>query len=122
MLKSFLCVMFLNFSFALAQTESAATAAPAAPAAWMQFVPFLVIMVIFYFFLIRPQAKKQKEQENFLNALKTGDQIITQSGILGKITGINDHIVNLEIAQGVQIKMMKTQVLASQNSLQSKNK
>ena len=86
----------------------------------MQFVPIAVIMFVFYFFLIRPQAKKQKEQVNFLTTLKAGDQIITQSGILGKISGINEHIVNLEIANNVQIKILKSQVLAMQNTLQAK--
>lgn len=95
--------------------EAAATTAPA----WMQFVPIAVIMFVFYFFLIRPQAKKQAEQKNFLTTLKAGDQVITQSGILGKISGLNENIVNLEIANGVQIKILKGQVLALQNSLQT---
>lgn len=100
---------------ALAQTAPVAVpgASESAPA-WMQFVPIAVIMFVFYFFLIRPQAKKQKEQGNFLATLKSGDQVITQSGILGKISSINDHIVHLEVASNVQIKILKSQVLALQ--------
>ena len=124
--KNFLAAnlfIILQTTFALAQTvapapgtpEAAATTAPA----WMQFVPIAFIMVIFYFFLIRPQAKKQQEQKNFLSTLKTGDLVITQSGILGKISGLNEAIINLEVASGVQIKVLRTQVLALQNTLQN---
>jgi len=118
-------VLVLTFSLlmtqlAFAQTEGAA-AAPAAgqqPPAWMQFVPFAVIIVVFYFFLIRPQAKKQREQQGFLQSLKVGDQIITQSGLFGKITGLNEQIANLEIANGVQIKILRHQIIMLQSALQ----
>ena len=122
MLKSMMRTLSLILTQAtvvFAQTTPAPGAPETAPA-WMQFVPIAVIMFVFYFFLIRPQAKKQKEQVNFLTTLKAGDQIITQSGILGKISGINEHIVNLEIANNVQIKILKSQVLAMQNTLQAK--
>ncbi len=122
MLKSMILTLSLILTQAtvvFAQTTPAPGAPETAPA-WMQFVPIAVIMFVFYFFLIRPQAKKQKEQVNFLTTLKAGDQIITQSGILGKISGINEHIVNLEIANNVQIKILKSQVLAMQNTLQAK--
>lgn len=105
-------------SVVLAQATPAATA-PDAPPAWMQFIPIAVIMFVFYFFLIRPQAKKQAEQKNFLTTLKSGDQVITQSGILGKISSLNENIVNLEIANNVNIKILKSQVLALQNTLQT---
>ncbi|MFN3697484.1 MAG: preprotein translocase subunit YajC [Pseudobdellovibrio sp.] len=105
---------------AFAQTEGAAapTAGPQQPPGWMQFVPFAVILVVFYFFLIRPQAKKQREQQNFLQALKVGDLIVTQSGLFGKITGLNEQIANLEIAQGVQIKILRHQIIMLQSALQ----
>lgn len=106
------------FTTAFAQTaDVAATATQAAPPSWMQFVPFAVIIVVFYFFLIRPQAKKQKETQGFLIALKTGDNVITNSGILGRITGMNDALVTLEIANGVQIKILRAQVMSSQEVL-----
>jgi len=119
-------VLVMTFSLlmtqlAFAQTEGAA-AAPAAgpqqPPAWMQFVPFAVIIVVFYFFLIRPQAKKQREQQGFLQSLKVGDQIVTQSGLFGKITGLNEQIANLEIANGVQIKILRHQIIMLQSALQ----
>ncbi len=118
--KIFFAVSIILFQATVTLAQTAPTVAtPEAAPAWMQFVPIAVIMFVFYFFLIRPQAKKQKELKDFLTTLKVGDQVITQSGILGKISGINDHIINLEIANNVQIKILKSQVLALQNTLQS---
>ena len=78
-------ILFFTGVSAFAQTAdvaggAAAQSAPAAPAR-MQFVPFVIIIGVFYFFLIRPQAKKQKETQAFLQGLKVGDQVINQSGI-----------------------------------------
>lgn len=108
---------------AFAQTaETAAQAAPGAQQApgWMQFVPFAVIIGVFYIFLIRPQAKKQRETQSFLSALKVGDQVITQSGILGRIAEMNEQVVTLEIAQNVKIKVLRSLVMMSQAALQTK--
>ena len=99
--------------------DAAAAPAQAAPQ-WMQFVPFAVIIGVFYFFLIRPQAKKQRETQTFLTALKVGDQVVTQSGILGRITAMTDQIVTLEIANQVQIKVMRAMVMTSQAAIQAK--
>ena len=114
----------LNLGQVVWAQEAATTADAAAPAQgapqWMQFVPFAVIIGVFYFFLIRPQAKKQRETHTFLTALKVGDQVVTQSGILGRITAMTDQIVNLEIANQVQIRVMRSMVMASQASIQPK--
>lgn len=116
--------LFFTGVRAFAQTaENAAVATTAAqpPApAWMQFVPFVIIIGVFYFFLIRPQAKKQKETQTFLQALKVGDQVVTASGILGRIAAMTDQIVTLEVANAVQIKVLRAQVLMSQAILQPK--
>ena len=107
---------------ALSQATEAAAPAASAPQAppWMQFVPFAVIIGVFYFFLIRPQAKKQRETQSFLSALKVGDQVVTQSGILGRIAGMNEHVVTLEVANNVQIKVLRSLVMMSQAALQTK--
>lgn len=112
--------LFLFMQNAVAQTEAAATQAVAAqPPGWMQFVPFAVILVVFYFFIIRPQAKKQKETQAFLTALKPGDQIITNSGILARVAELQDAIVVLEIANGVKIKVLRSQIMSSQDVLKA---
>ena len=76
----------------------------------MNFLPFIAIFGVFYFMLIRPQQKKMKEQQNMISALKHGDEILTASGILGKITGITDKVLTVEIADNVKVKMLKSQV------------
>ena len=113
--------LFANQS-AFAQATEATTAIAAQPAApaWMQFVPFIVIITVFYFFLIRPQAKKQRETQTFLVGLKVGDQVITASGILGRIAALTDKLATLEIANNVQIKVLRAQVVTSQAVLQDK--
>lgn len=103
-----------------AAADAVSQAAGQQAPAWMQFVPFVAIIGVFYFFLIRPQAKKQKETQSFLSSLKVGDQVITQSGILGKITNLNDKIVTLEIAQEVQVKVLRSLIAMSQAVLQVK--
>ena len=65
---------------------------------------------IFYFMLIRPQQKKQKEHQDMLNQLKVGDRVLTQGGILGKITGFRDPFVVLEIQEKVRIKVLRSAV------------
>ena len=78
------------------------------------FLPLILIFVVFYFLLIRPQQKKAKEHSAFLGQLKKGDEVVTSGGIHGKITGLTDTIVSLEIADGVRIKVNRPSVLASE--------
>lgn len=73
-------------------------------------VPFAAMFAVVYFLMIRPQQKKMKEQQEMLSALKDGDEILTNSGLLGKITGMNDKIVTVEVAQNVRVKMLKSQI------------
>lgn len=95
-----------------AQPGAAAPAAPAAPG-WMQFVPLVVIFMIMYFLMIRPQAKRQKTHQQFLAQLKRGDQVVTASGFLGRVEGITEQFVTLEIADGVRVKMLKDRITGS---------
>lgn len=57
------------------------------------------LFAVFYFFMIRPQAKKQKEQSKFVDAVQKGDEVVTSSGIVGRITKIEDKVVQLQIDQ-----------------------
>ena len=112
-----LTVLFLSLQSLAQETAAVAATAQTQPPAWMQFVPFVIIIAVFYIFLIRPQAKKQKETQSFLSGLKSGDQVITQSGILGKVTGMNEQVVTLEIASQVMVKVLRTQIMAPQSML-----
>ncbi len=73
------------------------------------FVPLILIFVIFYFLIIRPQSKKMKEHQALINAVKKGDKVITNSGIIGKITDIDSkkNIIHLEIAEDVVIQILR---------------
>lgn len=68
------------------------------------------MFLIFWLFFIRPQNKKQKEQKNFLAELDKGKEIVTTSGILGKITKIEDEIVTVEVASKVYLRITKGSV------------
>ncbi|WAC07483.1 MAG: preprotein translocase subunit YajC [Thermodesulfobacteriota bacterium] len=81
------------------------------PAGLMQFLPLIIIFVIFYFLLILPQQRKIKKHRDFLKELEKGKTVVTSSGIHGKITGLTDNIVTLEIAPNVKIKVSRDQVL-----------
>lgn len=71
------------------------------------FIPLIFMFAIFYLLLIRPQQKKAKEHKALLESLKKGDQVITAGGIHGKITAVDDSVITLEIATGVNIKINK---------------
>lgn len=88
-----------------------APAAPGAPSMLMQLIPFVLIIVVFYFFMIRPQMKKQKELKNFRDSLQKGQKIVTNGGIYGKITEIQETTVSIEIAENVRVKIDKAAVI-----------
>lgn len=74
---------------------------------------YLVAMAaIVYFLIIRPQRTQQKEHESVLTSLKKGDDVVLQSGILGKIAAVTDKTVSLEIASGVKVRVLKSSVQA----------
>lgn len=93
-----------------ATTGSAAPMTQPQPPTFMSFLPFVAIIVVFYFFMIRPQQKRMKEQQAMIGALKEGDEVVTSAGILGKIAGIAERVVTLEIAANVKIKVLKSQI------------
>ena len=77
----------------------------------MAFLPLVLLFVVFYFLLIRPQQKRAKQQKSFLENLKKGETVVTSGGLYGKITGITDEAVTIEIAEKVRVKVLKTAVV-----------
>ena len=71
----------------------------------MSFLPIILIFVIFYFLLIRPQQKRAKEHRTLLSNLKLGDQVLTSGGIYGRVTGLRDDVVTVEISDKVRVKV-----------------
>lgn len=70
------------------------------------------LVVILYFFMIRPQVKRQKEQKKMVNALAKGDEVQTEGGMMGKITNMGDNFIQLEVADGVEVKIRRQSVSA----------
>ena len=76
-----------------------------------QFLPLILIFAIMYFLLIRPQQKKAKEHRNMVAAIRRGDQVVTQGGIVGKVTKVKDDgEVEVEIATGVKIRVIQSTI------------
>jgi len=96
-------------------TPAYAQAAGGGVGAFTSFVPLILIFAIMYFLLIRPQQKKVKEHKAMVDALRKGDQIVTQGGMIAKVTKIiDDNEAQVEIADGVKVRIVRhtiTQVL-----------
>jgi preprotein translocase subunit YajC len=79
--------------------------------AFAQFVPLILIFAIMYFLLIRPQQKKMKEHQAMVAALRRGDMVITQGGVIGKVVKVkDDNELELEIADGVKIRVVQSTI------------
>ncbi len=73
-------------------------------------VPTLLVVGVFYFMLIRPQQKKQRDLEAWLKNLKKGDEVVTSGGFIGKISGLTDLIVTLELQEKVRVRVLRSQI------------
>jgi preprotein translocase subunit YajC len=93
----------------LAQAQPAAPA-PGPAGNFGFFVPFIFIFIIMYFLLFRPQKKRQQEQQRLISALKTGDKVVTSSGIHGLIANVKETTVILKVADNVKIEVEKSAV------------
>jgi preprotein translocase subunit YajC len=76
----------------------------------LQFAPFAIILAIFYFLILMPMKKRQRKVQDFQQALKVGDKIVTTSGIYGQITRLNDKSVQVQIADKVRIELSRAAV------------
>lgn len=103
--------IFIKSVMAEGGVPSPTTSTPQGGAFGM-FVPMILVFAIFYFLLIRPQAKQRKKHEDLLKNLKKGDQVVTASGIHGKIAAITDPVITLEVAENLRFKMEKAQVVS----------
>ena len=76
-----------------------------------QFLPLILIFGIMYFLLIRPQQKKMKDHQNMVSNLRRGDQVVTQGGIIGKVSKVKDDgEIEVEIADGVKVRVVKATI------------
>ena len=101
----------------LAQTPAASPSAPGSGLLGM--LPFVFLIVIMYYVMIRPQMRRQKEQAKLVSALKTGDKVVTASGIHGLISNVKETTVIVKVADNVKLEMEKSAVTNVVKSTQS---
>jgi preprotein translocase subunit YajC len=85
-------------------------AAEGGAAGFASFIPLVLMFVIFYFLLIRPQQKRSKEHRSLIANLKKGDRIITSGGLHGRVTGMDEVTLTVEIADKVRVKINRSNV------------
>ncbi len=74
------------------------------------FLPFILIALVFYFVFFRPQQKQAKQHQAFVTSLKKGDEVVTQSGIVGTIHAVEDRTITLDVGGGTKLRIIKNQV------------
>jgi preprotein translocase subunit YajC len=79
--------------------------------AFQDFIPLILIFAIMYFLLIRPQQKKVKEHQNMVASLRRGDQVVTQGGLIGKVTKVKEeNEIEVEVADGVKVRVLQNTI------------
>ncbi len=94
---------------AFAQTAGAA-AGGGAQEMLLQFLPLIGLVVLFYFLMIRPQQQRMKAHQAMIAAVKRNDTVVLNSGVIGKVVRVEDKEVGIEIAQGVNVKVVKSMI------------
>ena len=88
-----------------------------------QFLPLILIFAIMYFLLIRPQQKKVKEHQAMVGALRRGDKVVTQGGMIAKVTKVkDDNEIEVEIAEGVKVNVVKSTIATVVSKTESAEK
>lgn len=106
--------MFVTPAFAQAAGNGGAMGALSS------FLPLILIFGIMYFLMIRPQQKKMKQHREMVEALRRGDQVVTSGGIVGKVSKVQeDGFVEIEIADGVKVKVVKSTITAVLNKTEA---
>jgi preprotein translocase subunit YajC len=113
-------IMHLNTFLAQAAT-TAASPAQQQPA-WLSFAPMILLVVVFYFILIRPQQKRAKELAKLVSSIKSGDKVVTASGIIGIVTSVKDRTVALRSGDAKMevTKASVTEILESSTATETK--
>ena len=78
---------------------------------FQDFIPLILIFAIMYFLLIRPQQKKVKQHQNMVAALRRGDQVVTQGGLIGNVTKVKeDNEIEVDVATGVKVRVVQNTI------------
>jgi preprotein translocase subunit YajC len=76
-------------------------------------IPLVLMGAVFYFLLIRPQQKQAKEHQKLLTALKRGDEVVTQGGMIGSVFQVEDRTVTLDIGGGTKVRVLKANIIGA---------
>jgi preprotein translocase subunit YajC len=107
----------MNMTDLLILAQAAPAGAPGQqPNLLMQMFPLIIIFVLFYFVLIRPQQKRQKEHAKLVAALKTGDKVVTNSGIHGIIANVKEQTVIVKVADNVKLEFDRAAIVTVEKS------
>jgi preprotein translocase subunit YajC len=91
-----------------------ATSPDQAVSPWVQLVPFALVLGIFYFVILLPMKRRQKKVQEFLDALKVGDRVVTTGGIFGSVTKMSDQSIQLQIAPNVRVDVSRSAIVGFQ--------
>jgi preprotein translocase subunit YajC len=111
----------INGLLAQAAAPQTAPAAPPQQPAWLSFAPMILLVIVFYFILIRPQQQRAKQQARLIAELKSGDKVVTSSGIVGVVITVKDRTVSLRSmdAKMEVTKASVTEILAGGDAVES---
>ncbi len=101
------------FNLFMASAYAQDAAAPAQPNPIMSMVPLVLVFMVFYFLMLRPQKKKMEEERKYIETLGKGEEVYTKSGIIGKIHGLTEKVVTLELEDGHKMKVLKSYIAGS---------
>jgi preprotein translocase subunit YajC len=103
--------VFISEAFAQSAPPAAAAAGGSIGSSLAGMWPLLLMFAALYFIMIRPQMKKQKDHRAMIDALAKGDEVVTASGLMGKVTALSDSSVSLLIAADVEVQMQRSAVV-----------
>jgi preprotein translocase subunit YajC len=95
----------------ISNAHAADAAAASTSSSLMGMLPLVLMFVVMYFVMIRPQMKKQKEAQAMLAALAKGDEVVTQGGLVGKISKLGDTFISLEVATGTEVQIQRAAII-----------
>lgn len=96
----------MDFLISSAMAQTAAEA----PGFLQSFFPLILIFVLFYFLLIRPQMKRAKDHRKMVSELNSGDEVVTNGGLLGRVIRVGESFMTVELSQGVEVSLQKNSV------------
>jgi preprotein translocase subunit YajC len=86
------------------------------------FLPFILIALVFYFVFFRPQQRQAKQHQSFVAALKKGDEVVTQGGIIGTVIAVEDRTVTIDVGAGTRMRVLKNQVAGQWKAVETEAK